>query len=164
MHPRTCATLAMCTALTWATALQTPTALAEDHPLQAPSLGVGPHPYEQRVSMAGPVAETVSGGVLVVMAPVLTGIVALTTGPSWVECWGPEDPQCDGKLQEKQRHADAVGIAVGVPVGLVGVVLLAHGAYRIKRVRATRRDARRPSAWNLEAGPQRASIMARWSS
>jgi len=55
-----------------------------------------------------------------------------------------------------------MGVAAGVPVGVVGAVLLGHGAYRIKRVRAARKDALRPSAWNLEAGPQRASLMARW--
>jgi hypothetical protein len=162
--------LALCSALTCAAAaLGSPAALAQDYQLQPPSLGTGAQPPDQRPSLKGPVAETVSGGVLVVLAPILGSIVAVATGPNMFECLFDTSPQCEQRYREERRHGGALGAAVGIPLVVVGALLVAHGAYRIKRVRAARGEAPqqnrgvlKPSTWNLDAGPQRASVSIRW--
>ena len=163
MPARTSAMLVMCAALICAVALHTQTALAQYQAFELPNPGTGPQRHDQQLTLAGPVAEAISGSVVVTLAPMLGAVVTLTTGPGLLGCWGDTDPQCEREYQEKSRQAAVNGAAVGISIGLVGIVLLAHGAYRIRRVGKARRDARRPSAWNLEASPQRTSMTLRWS-
>jgi hypothetical protein len=110
-------------------------------------------------SLVGPSAE-VTGGVVVGAGGILVGaIVSLLAGPGWF-CEFETDDSAD-YCAEKRRAGRIAGTVVGLGVSLIGVGLVTHGAYRIRRIRVARRDTRLPTA-NLDLTRERASFQLGW--
>jgi hypothetical protein len=95
-------------------------------------------------SMGGPGTELVAGGLVLLWTPVVSGLIVLANGPGWFECWDEEYDdgleQCQERVDRQRRDAQQKGIAVGVVMGLAGLGLLGHGAYRIRRIRQARKQ------------------------
>ncbi len=92
-------------------------------PAQAPSFS--------RPSLAGPVAETVVGGLVLITASFATGgFVAYSRFQicvSGTRC----GPDTDHRMARR-------ALGVGIPVALLGSVALVHGAYRIRTAKQRR--------------------------
>jgi hypothetical protein len=94
-------------------------------------------------SMAGPGAEVVAGSLVLLWTPVVSALVVIANGPGWFPCWDEEDDygtqECQERVDRQQQRAQQKGIAVGVVMGLAGLGLVGHGAYRIRRIRQARK-------------------------
>jgi hypothetical protein len=94
--------------------------------------------------------EVASGLTVLTLTPFVAASVVFATGPGLFPCglWDDEhqdeyeDQQCEEQAQREADRARAVGAGVGVTMGLLGVALVGHGAYRIHRIRRARRDIR----------------------
>jgi hypothetical protein len=101
-------------------------------------------------SLVGPTLEVASGLTVLTLTPFVAASVVFATGPGLFPCglWDDEhqdeyeDQQCEEQAQREADRARAVGAGVGVTMGLLGVALVGHGAYRIHRIRRARRDIR----------------------
>jgi hypothetical protein len=95
-------------------------------------------------SQGGPGTEVVAGGLLILWTPIIAGIVALAAGPDWFECgWDEEEEygqsECEARVAREEQSAARKAIAVGLITGTIGISLVGHGAYRIRRIRQARK-------------------------
>lgn len=91
--------------------------------------------------LGGPWAETAIGLGVLVMAVPLAGFAQLAAGPPWFACWdeeGAADDRCERRAHAQERRASRIGVGVGISVASVGVGLISHGAYRVRRIRHAR--------------------------
>jgi len=115
-------------------------------------------------SLTGPWIETGVGMGALTLAVPLTLFIAIAEGPPLLGCTGigiaeetspkDEEDECLRSERSQEREALLAGLAVGIPVALLGAALTAHGAYRIRRIRKARHAVATFEGVTLAAGSQ----------
>jgi hypothetical protein len=104
-------------------------------------------------SMAGPIAETIGGGLVIGATPVLGLFAAFAAGRS-EGCWDDDFGCNDGA---------GAGWIVGLVGGAAGVALITHGAHRIRQIRKARRRWSPIRCASLNVGREHAGLRLRWT-
>ncbi|MFT3921374.1 MAG: hypothetical protein QM778_02445 [Myxococcales bacterium] len=131
--------------------------------LPQPSLESG-----SRSGQTGPALEVVGGSLITLASVPVSLVVFLFKGPPMLGCsfdfigTHPPDEDCERRREQQREQARRASIWSGLAVGLVGVGLITHGAFRLRRARQRARQELLPTAFGVDAGAGRGSLSLRW--